>query len=67
MMKLDTFLHKTYFDPENNASLSSANKLYKTEKSKFPDVTLNYVKDWLSSKDVYALHKPVKRILKEIE
>ena len=42
-MNLDTFLDKTYFDPENNAS--STNKFYKTAESKFPDVTLNYVKD----------------------
>ena len=62
-MKLDTFLHKIYFDPENNASFLSVNKLYKTAKSKFPKVTIAYIKDWLSAQDVYTLHKPVKKKL----
>ena len=39
-MKLEKFLHKTYYDPENNASFSSVNKLYKITKDKFPTVTL---------------------------
>ena len=63
-MKLDTFLCKIYFDPENTASFSSVNKLYKLAKSKFPDVTIDYIKDWLSAQDVYTLHKPVKKKLK---
>ena len=63
-MKLDTFLHKIYFDPENTASFSSANKLYKVTKVKFPNVTADYIKDWLSAQDAYTLHKPVKKKLK---
>ena len=55
-MKLDIFLNKTYFDPENNASFSSANKLYKIAKTKFPKVTLDNIQDWLSTQDVYTLH-----------
>ena len=62
-MKLDTFLRKIYFDLENNASFSSVNKLYKTAKSKFPKVTIAYIKDWLSAQGVYTLHKPVKKKL----
>ena len=64
MMKLDTFLEKTYLNPENNASFSSAVKLYKATKLKFPSVTLSYVKQWLASQDVHTLHKPVRRKFK---
>ena len=63
-MKLDTFLHKIYFDPQSNASFSSINKLYKAAKSKYPDVTLEKVKDWLSAQDVYTLHKPAWKKMK---
>ena len=42
-MKLKKFLHKTYYDPENNASFSSVNKLYKITKDKFPTVTLSNI------------------------
>ena len=63
-MKLDTFLQKIYFDPNSNASFASVNKLYKVAKSKFPNVTLKEVKDWLSGEDVYTLHKPVKKKFK---
>ena len=48
-MKLDLFLTKTYFDPKNNASFSSANKLYNIAKTKFPKVTLDNIQDWLST------------------
>ena len=61
---LDIFLKKTYFDPENNASFSSANKLYKIAKTKFSKVTLNHIQDWLSTQYVYILHKPAKKKFK---
>ena len=64
MMKLDTFLEKTYLNPENNASFSSVVKLYKATKLKFPSVTLSYVKQWLTSQDAYTLHKSARRKFK---
>ena len=63
-MKLDVFLYKIYFDPKSTASFSSVNKLYKLAKSKFPNVRIEYIKDWLSAQDVYTLHKPVKKKIK---
>lgn len=38
-MKLDKFLYKIYYDPENSASFSSVKKLYKIAKTKFSSVT----------------------------
>ena len=64
-MKLDTFLHKIYFDCQSKTLFSSINNLYKAEKSKYPDVTLEKIKDW---QDVYTLHKPArKKKIKEIK
>ena len=63
-MKLDVFLIKTYFDPENNTSFFSVNKLYKIAKTKFPKVTLDNIQDWLSTQDIFTLHKPAKKNFK---
>ena len=63
-MKLDIFLHKIYFDPESTTSFSSVNKLYKSAKSIFPNVRIEYIKDWLYAQDVYTLHKPIKKNFK---
>ena len=63
-MKLETFLEKTYHNPSNNAAFSSINKLYKAAKLRYPNVTINVIKDWLSSQDAYTLHKDVRRKFK---
>ena len=52
-MKLETFLEKIYHNPSNNAAFSSINKLYKAAKLRYPNVTFNVIKDWLSSQDTY--------------
>ena len=65
-MKLKAFLEKTYFNPSHNAAFSSVNKLYKVAKLKYPNVTINIIKDWLSSQDAYTLHKDA-RNSKEIK
>ena len=63
-MKLETFLEKTYFNLSNNAAFLSIDKLYKAAKLKYPSVTINIIKDWLSSQDAYTLHKDIRRKFK---
>ena len=63
-MKLETFLEKTYLNPSNNAGFSRIDKLYKAAKLKYPSVTINIIKDWLSSQDAYTLHKDARRKFK---
>ena len=57
----DNILSNIYFDISHPASFSSHYKLYKAAKNKIPSLTLKNVKWWLSGKDAYRLHKPLKR------
>ena len=63
-MKLETFLEKTYHNPSHNVAFSSINKLYKAAKLRYPNITINVIKDWLSSQDAYTLHKDARRKFK---
>lgn len=49
---------KEYTLLKSPGSLSGINKFYKYLKSKYKNVKLKHVKDWLQSQDVYTLHKP---------
>ena len=61
---MENYLKNIYFDINSSASFSSVYKLYKEVKIKYPDVTINQVKNWLSKQFPYTLHKPARRIFK---
>ena len=52
-------MDEIYFNPKNPGSLGGARRLYYAAKSKYPNLTINDVKEWLSKQNVYTLHKPV--------
>src|SRR6266581_1399694 len=58
---MDEYLEKIYFDIGNPNSYGGVSKLYKAAKNKYPQVTLKYVKLWLSKQNAYTLHKPARR------
>jgi integrase-like protein/chromodomain-containing protein len=57
----NTILKSVYYDHKNPASFFSVINLYKEVKKYDPNITLNYVKDWLSGEFVYTLHKQVRK------
>ena len=50
------FLGNIYYDPKHAAGFGSVAKLVKSSKSKKRDV-----EEWLSGKNTYTLHKPVRK------
>jgi len=61
---MNKLLEEIYFDPNNPASFGGVNKLYKYAKSIDASITLKKVKDWLSSRHEYSLHKEVRNNFK---
>lgn len=57
-------LKNIYYDPKNPAAFSTAKRLYHAARLRDPGITLNQVKDWLSSQITYSLHKPIQRKFK---
>lgn len=64
MNSLEEFLKKTYYDVKNEAGFSSAEKLYQAARVKFPNVSRDQVKDFLSGQLTYTLHKPARKNFK---
>ncbi len=58
---INKLLSSIYYNTKNSASFSSAKNLFETAKIKLPNLSLEYVKKWLSEQITYTLHKPVKR------
>lgn len=58
---INTILSELYYSPKNPASFSSSEKLYNAAQKFNPKITLQQVKNWLSSQYTYTLHKNVKR------
>ena len=61
---MDDRLKQVYYDVSNPSGFSSIRKLYDTVKSEYSDLTLSYVRDWLSGQKPYSLLKPVKNRFK---
>ena len=62
MDSLQTRLRNIYFDPANKASFSSALKLYKAAKAKWPkEVTWQKIKTFLHSTDTYTMLSSARR------
>src|SRR5689334_22451995 len=55
---MEAELKKVYYDPSHPAGFSTANKLYEAVKTKFPNLTLLDVHDFLKGELTYTLHKP---------
>lgn len=58
----EKLLHDVYYDPENQASFGSAEKLYKAVKHH--NISLSHVKEWLSKQITYTLHRSRRRHFK---
>ena len=54
------FLSDYYFDTKSPVAFTSLLALYQKAKKRYPSLTFSQVKNWLQSKDTYALHKPVR-------
>ena len=54
-------LKSIYYNPSDPGSFGTAEKLYKAVKRKGLDISLDYVKNWLSGENTYTLHKPARR------
>ena len=57
----NNLLSKLYYDPENEASFSTAEKLFKKAKLQNGSIRLSDVKSWLSGQLTYTLHKPIRK------
>jgi hypothetical protein len=55
---MDEILENIYFNSSHPASYGGVKKLYKYAKMQDQNITLNYVKSWLSKKFEYTLYKP---------
>ena len=64
-MKIEQFLEMIYFNAAHALSYSSVNKLYSEAKLKYPNVKKSDIMKWLSSKEVYALHKQIRKRFKQ--
>ena len=54
------FLSDYYFDTKSPVAFTSPLALYREVKNCYPSLTFSEVKNWLQSKDIYTLHKPVR-------
>jgi hypothetical protein len=61
---MEEYLKTLYYDSTNSASFGGLYKLYKQAKLKYPDITLEYVKNWLIDQTAYTLHKNARRNFK---
>lgn len=55
-MNLDRF----YLNPDSPAYLAGSSVLYRVAKEKLPSLKLKQVKHYLTTKDVYTLHRPIR-------
>ena len=62
--KIEAWMDTIYFDPAHPASFSRPQKLYHFVKKVYPSLSLKDVQSWLSGKEAYSLHKPVRRRIK---
>jgi hypothetical protein len=58
---MDTLLDSIYFNPENPSSFGGISKLFKSSKVINKDITIKDVRDYLSRRNAYTLHKPARR------
>ncbi|RWS21323.1 hypothetical protein B4U80_03489, partial [Leptotrombidium deliense] len=59
-MTNNAILRKIYYDQNNPASFSTADKLFKAARLEAPSLTLKEVKNWLKNQVTYTLHKPIR-------
>jgi hypothetical protein len=59
--RLDRVLNNIYTELENPSSFSSINKLYNEARKELPDLKLNDVRQWLSGRDSYTLHRQARK------
>lgn len=60
--RLENFLKKIYYDPENGASYSGVKQLRDAALNEgFNNVSYGTIKNWLSGQEVYSLYKPSRR------
>ena len=62
--KIEAWMDTIYFDPAHPVSFSGPQKLYDFVKKVYPSLSLKDVQSWLSGKEAYSLHKPVRRRIK---
>ena len=60
-MNKEDILKKHYFDPKHPAAYRETKKLFTVLRKKCPGVfTENYISQWLSNQDAYAIQKPIR-------
>ena len=61
---MEAYLRKIYNDPKSEGGYSSASRLYRVAKRKYPDLTFDRVREFLKTEDAYTLHKQARRRFK---
>jgi transposase InsO family protein len=61
---MNSIFEQIYFDPQHPAAFGGAYKLYQYAKLQDDRITLENVKNWLSTRDEYTLYKPTKQNFK---
>lgn len=62
--EINKLLTKLYYNISEGESLGSAEKLFRNAKKIKPKITRRQVQEWLSTQDVYTLHKPARKRFK---
>ena len=62
--KIEAWMDSIYFDPAHPVSFSGPQKLYDFIRKTFPSLSMKDVETWLSGKEAYSLHRPVRRRIK---
>ena len=66
MSDLEEYLHDIYFDPNNPASFSGPDKLYRyTQRKGKHDISHIKMRKWLQQQEAYSLQKPILKRFKK--
>jgi hypothetical protein len=61
---MEAVLQDVYLNVNNPYSFTSVERVYKAAHARHPDITRDYVKQWLHTQDTYTLNKPAKKRFK---
>ena len=63
--RVDRYLRKIYYNPAQVGSFGGARRLYETVKQEGKyNLSLSFIRKWLSGQETYSLHRPVLRKFK---
>ena len=58
---MEKYLEKLYFNEDEPTYLGGISRVYKEAKTKFPDIKMRDVKEFMENNDTYTRHKPVRK------